>query len=129
MIFATILAWFGRVIGGVGKYKEVLAAIAWSMVPSIAAVAVTVFSIGFLGLEGLMGGRILSNHESIVLIVASVLKLVLGIWSIVLLINGLSIAHRFSIGKAILNLFLPILAILIPIAAIAFILGDLFNNF
>jgi hypothetical protein len=128
MVFANILAWFGKMIGGVGNYKAVLTVVAWSLVPTILGGFITLFTISYLGLEGYMGGRVLSNHESITMMVIGFVKIVLGIWSMVILVVGLSVAHKVGIGKALLILFLPIFSIFIGVAAIAFILGDLFSQ-
>ena len=41
--------------------------------------------------------------------------LLLGAWSIILLIIGISEVQKLSIGKALINLLLPVSIILIPI--------------
>jgi hypothetical protein len=135
MIFAAILSMVGRWIGGKGNYQRTLPMVAWSMVPNIAGVVILFFQIGFFGpyftfysgdIEIVVFGM---TKSEMILYLLAFLSAVVSIWSAVLLVIGLSLAHRFGIGKAILNLVIPILAILIPIGIIAFIFGDLMRGF
>jgi hypothetical protein len=135
MIFAAILSMVGRWIGGKGNYQRTLPMFAWSMVPNIAGVVILFFQIGFFGpyftfysgdIEIVVFGM---TKSEMILYLLAFLSAVVSIWSAVLLVIGLSLAHRFGIGKAILNLVIPILAILIPIGIIAFIFGDLMRGF
>lgn len=135
MIFAAILSMVGRWIGGEGNYQKTLTVAAWSMVPSIAGVIFLFFQIGYFGpyylfFEGDIEIVALGMTKSeMVLYLLGVLSLIVSIWATVILVIGLSVAHKFTIGKAILNLVIPILAILVPIAIIAFIFGDLMGGF
>jgi hypothetical protein len=135
MIFAAILSMVGRWIGGKGNYQRTLTVAAWSMVPSIAGAVFLFFQIGYFGpyylfFEGDIEIVALGFTKSdITLYVFIFLNSVVSIWSTVILVVGLSVAQNFGIGKAILNLVIPILAILIPIAIIAFIFGDLMRGF
>jgi hypothetical protein len=51
------------------------------------------------------------------------IDLVLGIWTIVLSVVGISVVQEFSIGKAILNMILPIFLILVIILPIVFLIS------
>ncbi|MCZ4409824.1 Yip1 family protein [Cryomorphaceae bacterium 1068] len=135
MVFAAILSMVGRWIGGKGNYSRTLTIVAWSMVPNIAGVVLLFFQIGFFGpyftfysgdIEIVVLG--LTKSEMILYLLAF-LSIVVSIWAAVLLVIGLSLAHNFGIGKAILNLVIPVLIIVIPIGIFAFIMGDLFNTF
>lgn len=135
MIFAAILSMVGRWIGGKGNYNRTLTIVAWSMVPNIAGVVLLFFQIGFFGpYFAFYSGDIvivalgLTKSEMILYFLAF-LSVVVSIWAAVLLVIGLSLAHNFGIGKAILNLVIPVLIIVIPIGIFAFIMGDLFNTF
>lgn len=134
MIFAVILNMVGRWIGGKGNYQKILAVVAWSMVPSIVGVVFIFFQIGFFGpyyifFEGDTSALVMDFTKSeLILYVFAFLNLVVSIWALVILVTGLSVAHKFRIGKAILNLLIPILAIAIPLGIVAFILGDLMHE-
>jgi hypothetical protein len=128
MLIAAILAWSGRLIGGTGRYQRVLPAVAWSLVPTIAQIIPIFLMLGYFGVDVAVGYVDLSTTSSQILFyILLFLELCLTIWSALILITGLSIAHRFGIGKAVLNVLIPVLIILIPLAIIAFIAGDLFN--
>jgi len=47
-----------------------------------------------------------------------ILELLLGIWTIVLCVIGVSEVQKLSIGKSILNLLLPVLVFAVPIVII-----------
>jgi hypothetical protein len=134
MIFAVILNMVGRWIGGKGNYQKILAVVAWSMVPSIVGVIFIFFQIGFFGpyyilFEGDISAIVMDFTKSeLILYVFAFLNSVVSIWALVILVTGLSVAHKFRIGKAILNLLIPILAIAIPLGIVAFILGDLMRG-
>ncbi|MFT6355658.1 MAG: hypothetical protein ACJAXD_002654 [Cryomorphaceae bacterium] len=68
------------------------------------------------------------TKSELILYVFAFLNSVVSIWALVILVTGLSVAHKFRIGKAILNLLIPILAIAIPLGIVAFILGDLMRG-
>ena len=135
MVFAAILGMVGRWIGGKGNYQRTLTVVAWSMVPSIAGVIFIFFQIGYFGpyflfFEGDIEIVALGFTKSeMILYFLIFLNAVVSIWAAVILVVGLSVAHKFGIGKAILNLVIPILAIIVPIAIIAFIFGDLMGGF
>lgn len=129
MVLATILAWCGRIIGGKGSYREVLPVVAWSLVPRIAQIIPVFLMLGYFGVDMVTGYVNLTTTSAQVIFYALLfIEFCLSIWSLVILVTGLSIAHRFGIGKAILNIIIPILLILIPVAIIAFIMGDLYNT-
>jgi hypothetical protein len=46
-------------------------------------------------------------------------ELILGCWTIYLCVIGISELQQFTVGKAVLNLLLPVLLIVIPILLIA----------
>jgi len=59
--------------------------------------------------------------------VTAFIEIVIGVWTLVILVIGISEVQKLSIWKSILNLILPallLIAVCIPIGAIAFILGD-----
>jgi len=130
MILAAILAWCGRLIGGKGRYHHVLPAVAWSLVPVIAQIIPICLTLGYFGFDAAIGYIDLSATSSQIIFYGLLfLEFCLTVWSLVIMVTGLSVAHRFSIGKAILNLLIPVLIILVPLGIIAFVMGDLFSNF
>ncbi len=128
MVFAGILRFVGGLLGGKAKYREVLITVAWSLVPTIASVVLIAVQLIYFGTDLFTGDLDLTSSVAIALATGiGITELALGIWTIVIMVIGLSEANGFGIGRAILNLVIPFLAIVIPLAIIAFILGDLFS--
>ena len=116
-IYAALLSWSGKWLDGKGNTDAILRVIAYAMIPSILAI---VFLIPQLLInnnpvfqsEGNTNAGIILN---IISYGCAIVQVVLGIWTIVLCVIGISEVQKFSIGKSILNFFLPILFITIPI--------------
>jgi len=54
-------------------------------------------------------------------------EIVTGIWTLAILVIGISEVQKLSIGKSIVNLILPgvlLIIVCIPVAAIAYLVGD-----
>jgi hypothetical protein len=54
-----------------------------------------------------------------------ILEFILGIWTIVFCVVGVSEVQKLSIGKSIVNLILPLLVFAIPIIIIVLIIKAL----
>lgn len=123
-IYAALLSWSGKWLDGKGNTDAILRVIAYAMIPSILAI---VFLIPQLLInnnpvfqsDGNTNAGIILN---IISYGCAIVQVVLGIWTIVLCVVGLSEVQKLSIGKAILNFFLPILFIAIPIIILILLL-------
>jgi hypothetical protein len=115
-------------MGGKASFGTLLTAIAWSLVPTIAGIVIVIFQMGYYGNELFRGELDLSTKfSSIIAGGISILEIALSIWSIVILITGVSEGNGFGIGRAIATVLLPFFILFLIIAFIAFILGDLFS--
>ncbi len=126
-IYAALISWTGKWINGQGDTASLLRMTAHSMVPAIVALVLLIPQIAIGGnavFQSAIDISETSTIESVIFYSVLFLELVLGIWTLVLFVIGISVVQRFSIGKSILNMILPILVILIPIVALVFILGD-----
>lgn len=125
-IYAFSISWTGKWLNGKGDTQSILRVIAYAFLPLF-------ISLFFLFVQILIYGNSIfqSNYEylyiglfdTILYWTFYIIDFVLVIWSSILLIIGVSIVQKFSIGKAILNLILPILML----ALIAFSLFITFN--
>lgn len=110
MIGITISAFFlqlvGRLIGGKGSFLNVRAAVAWSNLPNVLSIVVTLF------LLGIFGGQIFcqdfaqmqfTGYRAGVLFLAMLIETIISIWGFILLLCTLSEVHGFSIWRAILS--------------------------
>jgi len=129
-IGAALVSWTGKWLKGQGDTNSILRIMAYAMIPSIVAMILLVPQIALFGNELFQSEINIYNHgflsAGIFWLTVSI-EISLGVWTIVLFVIGISEVQKLSIGKSIINLILPALVILVPIAIIAFILGDLFR--
>jgi Yip1-like protein len=112
----------GRWLGGHGSLPEIRTAIAWSSVPKIAALLMIIVQIALLGQENFTSKTpsIDGNAPMIAALLAiSVVEVILGIWSLVLLFKCVGEVQGFSAWKGIGNVLLAGLLILGPMLLIA----------
>lgn len=123
-IYAALTSWTGKWLDGQGDTSSILMILAYATIPSVLALLLLIPQIGIYGNElfksegDIMSGGIVANA---IFYGTAILEVILGIYSIVLSVIGVSEVQQFGIGKAILNLLLPILVIVVPLVAIAFI--------
>jgi hypothetical protein len=120
-IYAALLSWTGKWLNGAGNTSAIYRMMAYAMIPSILALFFLFLQVAVYGqdyfksntdyLEGNIAG-------SILFWIAFAFETLLSISSLVFTVIGLSEVQKFSIGKAILNLILPILFIVVPILLI-----------
>jgi hypothetical protein len=124
-----ISAWLinitGNWIKGKASYSATLRMIAYAMIPSIAALAflfiqISVYGIATFQSDGdITGGGILAN---IIFYFSMFLEFVMGMWTLALFVIGLSEVQQFSIGKALLNLLLTVLLIIVPVIMLVLVI-------
>jgi len=135
-ISSLFLTWTGKWLGGKGTYLTVRTAVAWSNVPVVVDLILWLLMIAVFGsqlftpafgnaifIQSAQGNLVLAPMGGL-LIPLGLIRLALGIWSIVIFIGGLSAVQGFSIFKAILNALLSIIIvfILVWIAVMAVVL-------
>jgi len=120
-IYAALISWTGKWLKGEGNTNSILNIMAYAMLPSIVALVFLVPQIGVYGNEifkadgDIVSAGVISN---IFVYLSSFLQLAFGIWAIILIVIGVSVVQKFSIGKAILNMLIPGLLILVPVLLI-----------
>ena len=111
-ISGFLLSLTGRWINGKANALKLRAAIAWAGVPVVTSLLL--FIPLFFAL----------NSESFgILSVSGIAFMILGVWSLVLQVGMISEIQKFSIWKAILNIILAGIVILIPLLIIAVLAG------
>ncbi|PZR22983.1 MAG: hypothetical protein DI539_04175 [Flavobacterium psychrophilum] len=106
--FAGILSLTGRWFSGQGRTDTILPILSYAAIPTIASSLFTIIRL-IIGFEPQSFDINFILYYSALFIEAG-----LSFWALGLLIIGLAEVQRFSIGKAILNLFLPIIVIFVP---------------
>ena len=111
-IFAALLSWTGKWLGGIGNTRSILRVLSYALIPSIAAMVflipeIAVYGIGIFQSDGDIVSAGMAGN--IIFYVSLILEIALAGWSIVLCVIGLSVTQQLSTAKATLNLFLPLL--------------------
>jgi hypothetical protein len=127
-LYSALISWTGKWLDGDAGTDSVFRVFAYSMIPSVAALVLLIPQLLIYGnalfrSDGdIVGGSLIEN---IIFYGSLLIEFGLGIWTIVLTVIGVSVVQRFGIGKAILNLILPILVIVGPLIFL-FVLFDVF---
>ncbi|MCM4162404.1 MULTISPECIES: Yip1 family protein [unclassified Arenibacter] len=127
-IYAALLSWTGKWINGEGDTKSILRIISYAMTPAIIALIFLIPQIGIYGNEMFKSDGDISSAgivANIFVYSSMILEFILGIWTIVFCVVGVSEVQKLSIGKSIVNLILPLLVFAIPIMIIVLIIKAL----
>lgn len=126
-LFAGLLTWTGRWLEGKGTLSSIARTYAYATIPSTVSLVVSIIKIVvYKTVFEPQGSNLNYDVYTIFFQVVYWLQLALAIWTLVLAIIALSESQKFGIGKAIANLLLATLIILLPIAAIVFFNSGLF---
>lgn len=128
-LYAALLSWTGEWLNGKGNTNSILRVISYAMIPSIVSILLLIPQITIFGNEVFQSSFDIFSYgllSIIIYFIIAILELTLGIWTIVILVIGISEVQKISIGKSIFNLILPALIIVVPIAIIALLFGNLF---
>lgn len=112
-----LLVWTGRWLQGQSSFQSMRAAIAWSYVPILGSLLLFLVSLPFLGKELFTLEQTIdaSTISQVWLIIVSALDILLGIWSFVLSLIMISEVQQFSVWKALGNIVLTMLVVLVPL--------------
>lgn len=111
-----LIGWTGSWIKGQASNEHIRTALAWSNVPTLWLLLVWLIMIAATGLEFFANqtpNLDASPLLALVMLAGWIATVVLGIWSLVLLVAGIAEAQGFSIPKAIGNLLLAFLMVLV----------------
>ncbi len=120
-IYAALISWTGGWLDGDADRRSIMRVIAYASIPAIIGLALIVPQVILYGEEifkedgDIISGGIATN---IIYWGVIILEMILGFYAFVLHVVGLSEVQGFGIGKAILNLLLPILIIFVPVLLI-----------
>ena len=108
-IVSFVMYYLGKLLGGKGDYKEVRTAVSWAYVT--AAVSTLVWIALFIIYKGaIFYGSFPAMHAQTVTFpfyaIAMVIQVVVGIWSVVIMCNTLSVVQRYSVWLGLLNILM-----------------------
>tara|TARA_Y100000782_G_C10048635_1_gene208521 strand:+ start:33 stop:590 length:558 start_codon:yes stop_codon:yes gene_type:complete len=121
-LYAALLSWTGKWIGGRASSKELLRVLAYGMLPAITALVFLILQIAIYGEAVFQEDLDLtkgSSFDKVIYYTSVFCEIVLSIWSFVLILIGISEVQNVGLFKAFLNLILPIFIVLLPILLIS----------
>lgn len=117
-IYAALISWTGGWLEGEANTRSIMRVIAYASIPSIIALVLIIPQVVLYGEDIFMeNGDLLSGGlaTNIIYWGVIILEMILGLFTFVLHVIGVSEVQGFGIGKAFLNLLLPVLVILVPV--------------
>jgi len=115
-IGSLLVFWVGRWIGGKSSYDNIRAAVAWSNVTNVVNVFVWAILLGVFGNEVFLSGfsqKVFIGYESAVVFLVFLVQAVVAVWSFLILVKGISEVQGFSSWKALLNIVIPFVMVVI----------------
>lgn len=120
-IYGGLLRWTGTWIGGRAGFKSILRVLVYGNIPIVCTLVLLFIQIGIYG-EALFqsDGDLVSAGigGNITFWGSMIVELMFIIWAVVLIVIGLSEVQGFSVWKALLNLILPALILIVPLLII-----------
>ena len=120
-LYSALLSLTGKWLKGTANTSTLFRIFTYSVIPSV-------FSMVFLFIEIILFGNgvfqsdfdylALGIPSAIFFLIISTVQITLSIWSVVLLIIGISEVQHFKIGKSIISLLIPAFLIVIPVMVI-----------
>ncbi len=126
-IYAFLVSKTGEYLNRKASTESILRVLAYSLIPAIISLFVYFVRILFYGNSIFQSTLLYSSDEFLNNIISYIfifIDLFLMVWSLILLIIGVSIVQKFSIGKAIVNIVLPAILIVL-IFLIIYVVIDL----
>lgn len=123
-IYAALIRWTGSWIQGKAKTDDILRIIAYAYVPTILTMIFMIFQIVILGNAYFQSTTDITSYSLLTQIIyygCAFIQVALAVWTLVLLVIGVAEAQKFTLGKAFLNILLPILIIAVPIILIVIV--------
>lgn len=117
-IGGALIRWTGSWIGGTGTSENLRAAIAWSSVPVIWILPLWIPVLGIYGEEMFTTEtpRLDASLKLLFLLVGIALfEVAIGVWSFVILLKCIGQVHEFSAWRALGNVVLAFLLIVVPL--------------
>lgn len=125
-IYAWGISATGKWLGGNASVEKCATVVAWAVIPGILGILLIIpeqmlmqqpLSAPIHSPSNLYPG--FSNYQ-LGIFGLSIIRIIIGIWSIYIAIEGIALIQGFNRWKAFFNYILPILVIMVPLGAIMF---------
>ena len=131
-IFAALISWTGKWLDGKGNTESIFRVMAYALIPSALSIAVLILQIFIFGKKIFLSDYNFFDSgiaEIGIFSLLTILNLGLAVYNIIFYVIAISVVQKLSIGKAILNLLLPILLLAVPLLFIIFFVIGFSNIF
>ena len=128
-VYGALLKWTGGWIGGQGSSVQIRAAIAWSNVPLIWALILWVPKLALFGQDlftSEMSNFATNQSLRLLFFVFIIIEVIIGIWAFIIQLKCIGEVQKFSAWKALGNVILSGLVIIVPIFIVVLIIVGLF---
>jgi len=132
-IYAALLSWTGKWLKGVGNTKSLLRMMSCAIIPSLVIILLFILRIILYGNEVFQSNMDIYSKGAFTIMVyafTAFVEVAIVIWTLVILVIGISEVQKLSVWKSILNMILPVLlliAVYLMVSALAFIIRELLN--
>jgi len=127
-LYAALLSWTGKWLDGKADTRSILRVCAYASIPTSIALIFVVVQLFFTGIGFFQSDGVFFDENPMynyIVWATLIFELILGLWSFVFYVVGISEVQKFSKIRAAVNLFLPVLIFGIPLL-ILFLMLDLF---
>ncbi|HSH67961.1 MAG TPA: Yip1 family protein [Bacteroidia bacterium] len=117
-LYSALIAWTGKWFKGQGDAQSIMRVMAYASIPTITTLILFLIQIIIYGNSLFQSDLPLLDSDNTSIIIAnlfSLIKICLGLWTVVLSVVGISEVQKISIGEAILNLITAGAMIIVPI--------------
>lgn len=125
-LYAWAISVSGNWMSGQAEPAALRTVIAWALVPTVCSLTLLIPQLFLFGDDLFRADALDMTFETSSLhFFFAILKISLSIWSVVILVKGISLVQNFGIGKSILNMMFPGLFVMVPLLLFFFVLGQL----
>lgn len=124
-IFAALLYWTGKWVGGNASFAHVRAAVAWAYVPSLVNTAIWLVMIGIFGSQIFMAtfaDTVFTGYQLPVVFFGMLAQVVASVWGFFIGLQTLAEVQGFSAWKALLNILIPFFMLVLTFWFVSWIL-------
>ncbi len=130
-IWGWLITWTGKILKGAGDFRDIRASFAWSNVPMVVTDIVWIVTLITFGAKVFISPGFdnqMLNGASYAILVFSLIRVVMSIWSLVICVSALAEVQRFSVIRAIGNLILAGILIAIIAGIVSYLIMLLIGN-
>ena len=132
-IYAALLSWTGKWLKGTGNTTSLLRMMSVAFIPSLVIIFIFILRIALYGNEVFQSNIDLFGKGALTIGIyafTAFVEVALGIWTLAILVIGISEVQKLSVWKSILNMILPVIVLIALysiFSALAFVIRELLN--